>query len=78
MIQETNSLKRTARIAGLLYFILAILGIFSLMYVPPKINVKGDDINSGHVDPLFRDVDPPRLRGNNCKSFMMFKNTIGY
>ncbi len=44
MIQETNSLKRTARIAGLLYFILAILGIFSLMYVPPQIGVKGDDV----------------------------------
>src|SRR5262245_29153850 len=43
MIQETSSLKRTARITGLLYFILAILGIFSLMYVPPQIGIKGDD-----------------------------------
>lgn len=25
-------------------------------------------INSGHVDPSFRDVDQPRLPGNNYKS----------
>ena len=36
------------------------------------------DVNSGHVDPPFRDVDPPRLRGNNCKSFILVKNTKGY
>jgi hypothetical protein len=35
-------------------------------------------VNSVHVDPLFWDVDPPRVAGNNCKSLMMVKNTKGY
>jgi len=35
-------------------------------------------VYSGHVDPPFRDVDPPRLRGNSCKSLMIDKNTTGY
>ena len=34
-----DTTKKTARIAGLLYFLIAITGIFSLMYVPSKLLV---------------------------------------
>jgi Domain of unknown function (DUF4386) len=37
-----NSNKKTARFAGLLYFILAIVGAFSLLYVPSQLIVPGD------------------------------------
>ncbi|MDR6841499.1 DUF4386 domain-containing protein [Pseudoxanthomonas sacheonensis] len=37
-----RSNKRTARIAGLLYLIVVLAGIFSLAYVPSQINVSGD------------------------------------
>lgn len=37
-----TSRKKTARIAGLMYFILVLSGIFSLMYVPSKIMVWDD------------------------------------
>ncbi|RQO69498.1 DUF4386 domain-containing protein [Pedobacter sp. KBW06] len=37
-----NPNKRTARIAGLLYLIVVLSGIFSLMYVPGKLIVTGD------------------------------------
>jgi hypothetical protein len=43
---ETNSSspKRTARLAGLLYFIWIITGLYGLLYVPSKIMVKGDTV----------------------------------
>lgn len=34
--------KQTARIAGLIYLLFVIAGLFSLMYVPGKIIVKGN------------------------------------
>ncbi|MET0755203.1 MAG: DUF4386 domain-containing protein [Pseudoxanthomonas sp.] len=37
-----QSNKRNARIAGFLYLIVVLTGIFSLAYVPSKINVTGD------------------------------------
>ncbi len=37
-----SSLKKTARLAGLLYLILDIPGFYSLKYVPSKIIVRGD------------------------------------
>ena len=37
-----NSLKKTARGAGILYVILDVLLIFSGMYVDPKLYVPGD------------------------------------
>lgn len=43
-MEQTISLKKTARLTGLLYFILAIMGIFSLMYLPSKIIVPGDPV----------------------------------
>lgn len=39
---ETTSLKKTARFAGGLYLIWIITGIFALIYVPSKIDMKGD------------------------------------
>ena len=38
------SLKKTARLTGLLYFILAMLGVFSLMYLPSQTVVPGDPV----------------------------------
>ncbi len=40
----TLSLKKTARLAGLLYLILIITGVFSIMYVSSQIIVQGDAI----------------------------------
>ncbi len=37
-----NSKKKTARIAGLLYLLLAITGAFGIMYIPSEIYVSGD------------------------------------
>jgi len=37
-----NSTKRTARIAGVLYLLLALTGVFSLIYVPSTLIVSGD------------------------------------
>jgi hypothetical protein len=39
---NVNSTKKTARIAGVLYVLLALTGIFSLMYVPTTLVVFGD------------------------------------
>lgn len=38
----SNSLKSTARIAGLLYLILIIIGIYGIMHIPSQIIVAGD------------------------------------
>lgn len=37
-----DSLKKTAKLAGLLYLILAITGVFGIMYVPSTLIVPGD------------------------------------
>ena len=42
MENNVYSLKKTARLAGLLYLILVITGIYGIMYVPSQIIVKGD------------------------------------
>jgi len=42
MIKDTNSTKKTARIAGLLYLLLALTGAFSILYVPSTLIVFGD------------------------------------
>ncbi|MET1162112.1 MAG: DUF4386 domain-containing protein [Pseudoxanthomonas sp.] len=53
-----QSNKRTARIAGFLYLIVVLTGIFSLAYVPSQINVSGDAAatvrNLMAHEPLFR------------------------
>lgn len=37
-----NSLKKTARLAGILYCVWVITGLYGLMYLPSKIMVRGD------------------------------------
>ena len=53
-----NSIKKNARITGLLYLLLAITGMFSLMYVPSKIvvynNVAATADNIRNSELLFR------------------------
>src|SRR4030066_2513870 len=44
MEEKTTSLKKTARIAGLWYLLLAITGAYSIIYVPSKIMVRGDSV----------------------------------
>src|SRR4030065_1465556 len=44
MEEKTTSLKKTARIAGLWYLLLAITGAYSIIYVPSKIMVRGDAV----------------------------------
>lgn len=44
MDEKTTSLKKTARLAGLLYLIWVITGIYSLMYVPSQTIVQGDAV----------------------------------
>lgn len=39
-----NTRKKNARIAGLLYFLIAITGGFGIMYVPSNIIISGDAI----------------------------------
>lgn len=41
-VEDKGMNKRTARTAGLLYFIVVVTGIFSLAYVPSQITVQGD------------------------------------
>ncbi len=45
---ETNpsSLKKTARLAGLLYLIWIITGLYSMFYVPSQINIRGDAVTA--------------------------------
>ena len=40
--KDPHSTKKTARIAGLLYLLLAITGAYSIIYIPSKIIVPGD------------------------------------
>ena len=42
MIRVMNSTKKTARIAGFLYLLLALTGAFSILYVPSALVVFGD------------------------------------
>lgn len=46
MENKVYSLKKTARLAGLLYLILVITGVFSIMYVSSQIIVLGDTITT--------------------------------
>ncbi|MDH3512636.1 MAG: DUF4386 domain-containing protein [Gammaproteobacteria bacterium] len=42
MMKDMNSTKKTARIAGFLYLLLALTGAFSILYVPSTLIVFGD------------------------------------
>lgn len=44
MAEATNSLKKTARLAGLSYLLLVITFPYGIMYVPSKIMVRGDAV----------------------------------
>jgi hypothetical protein len=43
---NSSSLKKTARLAGLLYLILVITGVFGIMYIPSQIIVAGDSVST--------------------------------
>lgn len=43
---NSSSLKKTARIAGVLYLLLVITGIFGIMYIPSQIIVAGDSVST--------------------------------
>ena len=42
MEHQLNSLKKTARLAGFLYLLLVITGVYSIIFVSSQINVQGD------------------------------------
>ena len=46
MEEKTTSLKKTARIAGLWYLLLAITGAYSIIYVPSQIIARGDAVTT--------------------------------
>jgi len=46
MENKVNSLKKTARLAGLLYLILVITGVYSIMYVSSQIIAQGDAVTT--------------------------------
>ncbi|NOZ46103.1 MAG: DUF4386 domain-containing protein [Chlorobi bacterium] len=46
MENNANSLKKTAKLAGLLYLILIVTGVFSIMFVSSQIIVQGDTITT--------------------------------
>ena len=46
MENKVNSLRKTAKLAGLLYLILVITGVYSIMYVSSQIIVQGDVITT--------------------------------
>jgi hypothetical protein len=43
---NSSSLKKTARLAGLLYLILVITGVYGIMYIPSQIIVAGDSVST--------------------------------
>ena len=45
---NSSSLKKTARIAGLLYLLLVISGVFGIMYIPSQIIVPGDSVTTAN------------------------------
>jgi hypothetical protein len=46
MEMNSSSLKKTARLAGLLYLVWIITGLFAMFYVPSKINMRGDAVTT--------------------------------
>ena len=45
---NSSSLKKTARIAGLLYLLLVISGVFGIMYIPSQIIVPSDSVTTAN------------------------------
>ncbi|MGB4847937.1 MAG: DUF4386 domain-containing protein [Saprospiraceae bacterium] len=48
MEEKLNSIKKTARLAGLLYLIWVLTGIYGIMYVQPKTIATGDAAATAH------------------------------
>jgi len=46
MENKAYSLKKTARLAGLLYLIWIITGLYSMFYIPSQINMRGDAVTA--------------------------------
>jgi len=46
MEMNSSSLKNTARLAGLLYLIWIITGLYSMFYIPSQINMRGDAVTA--------------------------------
>lgn len=71
--------KSTARIAGLLYLVVVLTGIFSLMYVPSKLFVTGNSAltyqNIVSAETLFR---LGIVSGLICYSFFLFLPLVLY
>ena len=45
---NSSSLKKTARLAGLLYLLLVITGVYGIMYIPSRIIVAGDSVSTAN------------------------------
>ncbi|MEP6901822.1 MAG: DUF4386 domain-containing protein [Actinomycetota bacterium] len=74
-----SSNKKTARIAGLLYLVVVLTGIFSLAYVPSKLIVRGDAAATVHniaaSESLFR---LGIVSGIICYTFFLFLPLVLY
>lgn len=46
MENKVHSLKKTARLAGLLYLIWILTGLYAMFYIPSKINMRGDAVTT--------------------------------
>ena len=46
MENKVYSLKKTARLAGILYLIWIITGLYSIFYLPSQINIRGDAVTA--------------------------------
>lgn len=42
ILEKTNAINKTARVAGFLYLLVAVIGAFSILYVPSTLIVPGD------------------------------------
>ena len=48
METDFSSLKKTARLGGVLYLIWVIAGLFGMFYIPSQINIRGDAVTTAH------------------------------
>ena len=46
MEMNSSSLNKTARLAGLLYLIWIITGLYAMFYIPSQINTRGDAVTT--------------------------------
>jgi len=76
MKEEIISLKKRARLAGLLYLAVGVLGFYAMMFVPRRIFVRGDTIASANNlltnEFLFRTSILTQLASAATFSFLAF------